>query len=171
MNIEKENIGSRIFKNLKGDRFVLDLSGRSICIRGADTCGQKTDRRIRKMIERKNLLKKKENLALFALFPVILELAGGSSEWPDSGSLDVDLWQRVDKKNPFFIENNPNETFKKATNYLLQIKGNSVENVADSLLSASKVRNFADRRIGFEMAKQELVELIKSKNPERFSRK
>ncbi|MFH1971072.1 MAG: hypothetical protein ABIJ05_01680 [Patescibacteria group bacterium] len=171
MNIEKGNIGSRIIKTPKDDYFVLDPNGRSVCIRGADFYRLKTDRGIRKMVERKNLLKKKENLALLALSPIILELAGGSSEWPDLGSLDGNLWKKVNKNNPFFIESNPNETFKKATNYLLQIKGNNVENIADSLLSASKVRNFADRRVGFEMAKQELVELIKSKNPERFSRK
>lgn len=180
MNIEKGHFignGSRVISNPDGSFTVIDAGGVPFTVKGGilrenTSFTPKTDKSIKKEIKRRISFEKKKDLALIALSPIVLELAEGSSvEWVDSESLDSDLWNRVDDKNPFFVASNPNETFKKATDYLLQKKDNSVEKIADNILSGSKVRNFADRRAGFEMAKQELIELIKSKNPERFSNK
>ena len=177
MNIEMNHFdqtGSRVIRLRDGGFLVADSDGKAIRIKGPvpqpDSSLPITDRTIRKALERKNSLKTKETFALIALSPIILELAVFNNESVDRLPFEQELWSRVKENNPFY-QIDSNESFKNSTNYLLQIKGNSLEKIADSILTDSKVNNFVDRRAGFDMARQELIELIKSKNPERFSNK
>lgn len=117
--------------------------------------------------KREEILKRKTGLALTALRPITLELATGIKEWPDTPAFSADLWEEVDK-NPFFVDGDNNETFRKTTNFLLQKKGQDLDWIAEQLLADSKIRNFDFSGL-YEEAKSKLIGLIKSKNPDRFS--
>ena len=71
----------------------------------------------------------------------MLELATGIKEWPETPAFSANLWEKVDN-NSFFVNVDSNETFRKATNFLLQKKGQDLDWIAEQLLADSKIRNF-----------------------------
>ena len=153
---------SRVFINPNGKSITLiDVEGRPFVVKRLE------EQNLIRVRKRRETLKRKTGPALIALRPIMLELATGSEEWQDTPAFSADLWEKVDK-NPFFVDGESDETFRNATNFLLQKKGQDLNWIAEQLLADSKIRNFDFSGL-YEEAKSKLIGLIKSKNPDRFS--
>jgi len=167
-----------MFKEIKrsfptdGSRVFIAPNGKSIIAidaEGNPFVGKRlSEKDLIRARKREETLKRKTGSALIALRPIMLELATGVEEWPDTPAFSSVLWKKVDR-NPFFVDGDSDETFRKATNFLLQKKGQDLEWIAEQLLSAEKRRNIDNSGL-YEEAKAELIGLIKSKNPDRFGR-
>lgn len=127
----------------------------------------KTSRELR-ALRREDTLKAKTGYALSALKPLVTELATYGIESIDTQGFNVGLTEEVDVNNPFVVDRDIKETFRKSINFLLQGRGHNLEWIAGQLLTSSKIRNAEFPGI-MEEPKANLVRLIRSTNPSRFS--
>jgi hypothetical protein len=121
-----------------------------------------------KVLRREKTLKAKTGYALSALKPLVTELATHGLESIDTQGFNVGLTEELDVKNPFVVDGDIKETFRKSINFLLQGRGHNLEWIAGQLLTSSKIRNAEFPGI-MEEPKANLVRLIRSANPSRFS--